>query len=204
MNPAAPGEAPRPAVFLDRDGTLIDEFGYLADPAGVVLFPGVAAALKQLGEWGLPRVLITNQSGVARELFSEEMLAAVHAELQRQLGLGGAALEGIYYCPHHPDLGAPAYRRGCECRKPAPGMYLQAAREMRLDLGRSVALGDTERDLLAAQRAGIPTRILVLTGKGQDTLDGWQAAGKSHPATHVFADLGAALETIAQATREPA
>lgn len=201
MSPASPSEQPRPAVFLDRDGTLIDEFGYLADPAGVVLFPGIAAALKRLGERDLPRILITNQSGVARELFSEKELAAVHAELQRQLAEGGASLDGIYYCPHHPDLGPPAYRKRCECRKPAPGMYLQAAREMKLDLGRSVALGDTERDLEAAQRAGIPARMLVLTGKGQATYDGWQAQGTAHPATHIFADLGAALETIEQLTQ---
>jgi D-glycero-D-manno-heptose 1,7-bisphosphate phosphatase len=187
---------PRPAVFLDRDGTLIDQFGYLADPAGVLLLPGVAPSLSRLRAQKIPLVLITNQSGVARGLIQPNELEAVHQELQRQLAAEAAQLDAIYHCPHHPEHGQAPYRLRCACRKPEPGMYLQAARDLNLQLASSVAIGDTGRDLEAAQRAGIPTRILVLSGKGQATHDAWQANATKHPATHIFRDLDQALETI--------
>jgi len=194
-----PFSEPRAALFLDRDGTLIDEFGYLADPDGVRLFPGVGECLGRLAGHSIPQILITNQSGVARGLFSEATLAQVHARLQELLHETGPGLTDIYYCPHHPELGEAPYRVECTCRKPAPGMYLKAAREWNLDLARSVAVGDTERDLEAAHRAGVGTRILVLTGKGQKTFDGWAAEGKQHCATHVFADLPSSEKLILKA-----
>ncbi|MEM7305750.1 MAG: HAD family hydrolase [Planctomycetota bacterium] len=157
----------RPAVFLDRDGTLIDELGYLGDPDGVALYPGAAAAVRALNGAGLPVVLITNQSGIARGLFTEDDLAAVHARLEGDLAAEGARLDLIVYCPYHPDHGPPKYRRESDCRKPAPGMYNEAVRRLDLDPARSWAVGDSARDLVAAQRAGVTGLLLVATGKGE-------------------------------------
>lgn len=161
----------RPAVFLDRDGTLLDELGYLGDPARLRLLPGAARALARLERAGLPAVLITNQSGVARGLFGEDDLARVHRALERALAAEGARLAGIHVCPHlPPEPGAPRvphpYRRACDCRKPAPGLFREAARAHGLALERSWAIGDAWRDLEAARRAGVPRLVLVATGKG--------------------------------------
>ena len=156
----------RPGVVLDRDGTLIDELGYLGDPEGVRLFPGAAAAVRALNEAGLPVALVTNQSGVARGLFTEADVHRVHARIARLLAAGGARLDLVLYCPHHPDHGVPPYRIACECRKPAPGMFRVAARELDLDLGRSFSVGDSARDVRAAHAAGVAHQLLVRTGKG--------------------------------------
>ncbi|MBN1886776.1 MAG: D-glycero-beta-D-manno-heptose 1,7-bisphosphate 7-phosphatase [Thermoflexales bacterium] len=159
------------AVFLDRDGTVNEEVDHLSDPAGLRLIPGAAEAIRLLNEAGLPAILITNQAGVGRGLFSEEVVDAIHQELARQLAAHGARLDAIYYCPHHPDA-------GCACRKPQPGMLVQAAREHGLDLGRSFVAGDKLSDLAAGRRVGCQT-VLVLTGYGrreQAALEdsGWQ------------------------------
>lgn len=162
----------RPAVFLDRDGTLIDELGYLDDPERVRLYPGAGKALARLREAGLATVLVTNQSGVARGLFDEARLAQVHARLEQLLAADGARLDLILYCPHHPEIGAPPYRRTCACRKPEPGLFLDARRRLDLDLGRSWAIGDSRRDLEAARRAGVRHVLLVATGKGRAQREG--------------------------------
>lgn len=192
---SAPG---RPGVFLDRDGTLLDESGYLADPAALRLLPGAARALRRLNEAGLPAVLVTNQSGIARGLFGEDDLARVHAALARALRLEGAHLDGIHYCPHlPPEEGSPApggpYRRVCDCRKPAPGLLREAARVHGLDLERSWAIGDSLRDLEAARRAGIPERVLVATGKG--TAERARGAPPGLVSAHA-PDLAAAVELV--------
>ncbi|MDE0904009.1 MAG: D-glycero-beta-D-manno-heptose 1,7-bisphosphate 7-phosphatase [Planctomycetota bacterium] len=149
-----------PAVFLDRDGTLIEEVDYLADPAGVVLIPGAAQALKNLAQAGYKLVLVTNQSGVARGLLDEGKLAQIHERLSDLLHGEGTGLDGIYACIHHPEFGSP-----CDCRKPQPGMLLQAAEDLQLDLKRSWMIGDAARDLEAGKRAGARS-LLVRTGKG--------------------------------------
>jgi D-glycero-D-manno-heptose 1,7-bisphosphate phosphatase len=149
-----------PAVFLDRDGTLIEEVDYLADPAGVVLIPGAAQALKNLAQAGYKLVLVTNQSGVARGLLDESRLAQIHERLSDLLHGEGTRLDGIYACIHHPEFGSP-----CDCRKPQPGMLLQAAEDLQLDLERSWMIGDAARDLEAGKRAGTRS-LLVRTGKG--------------------------------------
>lgn len=154
---------PRPAVFLDRDGTLNREVNYLADPADLDLIPGCAGALESLRECGYALVVVTNQSGIARGLLTEDDLGLIHSRLEDQLGLRFDAIE---YCPHHPDHGPPAYRKVCPCRKPQPGMLQSAARRLDLDLGASWTIGDSERDLLAGRRAGT-SAILVGTGKGE-------------------------------------
>lgn len=151
----------RPAIFIDRDGTLIRERGYLSDPASLKFYSGVVPGLARVSKKGWPIVILTNQSGVGRGYFSLAVLHRVHRELKKRLASGGARLSGIYFCPHRPD-------GGCRCRKPAPGMAKRAARELRLDLKRSFVIGDQERDIQLARNIGA-SGILVLTGAGRQT-----------------------------------
>jgi len=166
MSPVHGPGGGRPAAFLDRDGTLLDELGYLGDPSGVRLLPGAAAAVRRWNEAGVATVVVTNQSGVARGFFDERQLANVHERMLALLEAEGARLDAILYCPHHPEAPLADYRRACDCRKPEPGLFLRAADELGLALRRSWAVGDAWRDVEAARRAGIPGRFLVLTGKG--------------------------------------
>lgn len=149
------GAAPRPAVFLDRDGTLIEDRHYLRDPAGVVLVPGVADAVARLNARGVPVVVVTNQSGIARGLLTEADYARVHARLVELLAGAGARVDAAYHCPHHPDVDG-----ACDCRKPGPALYERAAAELGLDLSRSLYVGDRWRDVAPALRAG-GTGVLV-------------------------------------------
>src|SRR5512142_2838890 len=118
------------AVFFDRDGTIIEEVGYLSDLKQLRLIPGAAAAIRRLNEAKLKVVLVTNQSGVARGFFTEAFVRETHDLLGELLGLEGARLDGVYYCPHHPKAGNPPYLTACDCRKPGTGMLRQAAGEM--------------------------------------------------------------------------
>jgi D-glycero-D-manno-heptose 1,7-bisphosphate phosphatase len=156
----------RPAVFLDRDGTLTAEGEWVTRSSELALLPFAAEAIALLSRAGYAVVLATNQSAVARGLVTEEELGEIHAHMERELARGGAKLSGIYYCPHHPTEGAPPFRRECECRKPKPGMLIAAARDLGLDLAGSFVVGDAERDLLAGTAVGAPG-ILVATGKGR-------------------------------------
>jgi D-glycero-D-manno-heptose 1,7-bisphosphate phosphatase len=153
----------RPAVFLDRDGTLIEERSYPATEQDIVPFPGVGAALAQLREAGFVRLVLTNQSGVARGLFDEEQLERLHADLQRKLAAQGGGVEAFYYCPHHPEGIAVAYRHACSCRKPGRGLLDLAAAEHGIDLSRSVFIGDAPRDLFP-DAGPARARILVRSG----------------------------------------
>lgn len=183
----------RPAVFLDRDGVLVDELGFLLDPELLRLYPGVPAAVRALNLRGLAAVVVTNQSAVARGLIDEPQLALIHGRLGELLAQGGAHLEGIFHCPHHPDHGEEPFRRVCDCRKPAPGLLLRAARLLDLDLGASWIVGDSARDLEAGAAAGV-RGILVATGKGTREHARLLAAGR---APQVFVpDLGAAVAHI--------
>jgi D-glycero-D-manno-heptose 1,7-bisphosphate phosphatase len=155
----------RPAVFLDRDGTLIEELPYLSDPASVRLLSGAAEAIKLLRASGYVTVIATNQSAVGRGLITEERLNEIHLEMRRQLEHMGAELDAIYYCttaPSRDDASKTLDSR----RKPSPGMLLDAANDLALDLASSWMVGDMIRDLEAAWNAGCPGRILVRTGKG--------------------------------------
>ena len=184
---------PRPAVFVDRDGTLNREVHYLASVAGLRLLPGVAAAIRGLEHAGFAVVLVTNQSGVARGRMTLATVDAIHAELTRRLRARGATLAGIYVCAHHPDEGAPPLRRRCRCRKPAPGLVRRAARDLDLDLARSYCVGDGAVDLGLAAATGM-RGVLVLTGHGRATrraLDDGRL-----PAAHVAANFRAAAKWI--------
>lgn len=167
---AAPAaETKKPAVFFDRDGVIIEMVDYLNRIDQVVLVPGVAAAIADLNRVGIPVVIATNQSGIARGFLTEADLREIHAHIEALLARESARVDAIYYCPHHPDIGGAQYRHRCECRKPAPGMLLQAARDLGLDLARSAFIGDHATDLEAGRRAGIGYNILVLTGHGKAT-----------------------------------
>ncbi len=155
------------AVFLDRDGTVIEEVGYLSDLKQLRLIPGAGASIKRLNEAGLKVVLVTNQSGVARGYFTEAFVRETHELLGKMLGLEGARLDGIYYCPHHPKAGDSPYTAACDCRKPDPGMLEQAARELGIDVRASFVVGDKWSDVELGQRAGAHS-ILVTTGYAPD------------------------------------
>jgi D-glycero-D-manno-heptose 1,7-bisphosphate phosphatase len=157
------------AVFLDRDGVIIDDVHYLARLDQVRLIPGAAMAIRRLNQAGIPVVVVTNQSGVARGLFPESIVPVVHAHLSKLLAEDGAHIDRFYFCPHHPDKGIEPYVAACHCRKPQPGMLLQAAREMGLDLVRSWMIGDKLSDLHAGAAAGCRT-ILVRTGHGKEVV----------------------------------
>ena len=156
----------RPAVFLDRDGTLTDEVGYVNHPSRLRLLSRSAEAIRRLNAAGVPAVVVTNQAGIARGYFSQDVLDAVNATLVAQLAEAGARLDGVYVCPHHPTEGAPPYRARCECRKPKPGLLRRAAAELGLDLARSTMIGDKPSDLVPGREVGAAT-VLVLTGYGR-------------------------------------
>jgi D-glycero-D-manno-heptose 1,7-bisphosphate phosphatase len=155
----------RPAVFLDRDGTVIEEVSYLAHPDQVHLLPSATRAIRRLNELHIPVVVVTNQAGVARGYFPESRVAEVHARLDELLAQEGARIDGYYVCPHHPTHGVGAFRTECQCRKPNPGLLLRAASELDLLLARSCMIGDKLSDLEAGARAGCRP-VLVRTGYG--------------------------------------
>jgi D-glycero-D-manno-heptose 1,7-bisphosphate phosphatase len=150
------------AVFLDRDGTIMDDIGYAGDPDQVRLIPGAADAIRRFRECGYVVVVVSNQSGVARGLFDETDLSAVHSRLESLLEAEGTALDGAYYCPYLDGAEAKveAYRRDSELRKPSPGMLLQAAKELNVDLAHSWMIGNSACDIEAGSRAGCRTILI--------------------------------------------
>jgi D-glycero-D-manno-heptose 1,7-bisphosphate phosphatase len=152
----------RPAVFLDRDGTISEDVGYLNDVSQFRMFPFAAGAIRRLNDANLPVIVVTNQSGVGRGFFAESMVQTVHREMVQQLAAAGAHLTAIYYCPHTSE-------DECECRKPKPGMIRQAASEHGVDLARSFVVGDRYGDVELAQANG-GQGVLVRTGYGDEDL----------------------------------
>lgn len=155
------------AVFLDRDGTMIEEVNYLSSPEQVRLIPGTVEAIRRWNGLGVKVVVVTNQAGVARGYFPESRVAEVHSHLSAVLAEGGATIDAYYHCPHHPDHGVGEFRIDCDCRKPAPGMLLWAARDLGIDLTRSWMIGDKLSDLWAGAAVGCRT-LLVRTGYGAE------------------------------------
>ena len=177
----------RRAVFLDRDGVICTEESYISDPRQLRLIPGAVEAIRLFNQSGLAAVVITNQSGVARGFFPEEAIADMNLAMKELLKEYGACLDGIYYCPHHPEGIIEPYRKECDCRKPAAGLLMRAARDHGIDLSRSYLVGDKRTDLECACRAGVKG-ILVLTGYGAEECKHIDHAPGVHPAI-IAADL---------------
>jgi D-glycero-D-manno-heptose 1,7-bisphosphate phosphatase len=156
----------RPAVFLDRDGTLNEDVGYLERLERLTLFPWTVDAVRLLNRAGFVAVVVTNQSGIARGMIEESFVGELHRHFDGILNAGGARIDAYYYCPHAPDASEAAYRQECDCRKPAPGMLRRAERDLDVDLGRSFVVGDKWMDVALAQNAGA-RGILVRTGYGR-------------------------------------
>ena len=171
------------AVFLDRDGTIMEDANYVGQLERVTLIPGAAAALQQLQTAGYRLFIITNQSGVGRGYFTREAVEQIHAHLDEQFGRSGVKFAGYYVCPHHPA-------DNCECRKPRPKLLLDAAAREGVDLAGSYMIGDRASDIQAGVNAGTRT-VLVLTGVGRET----QVAGQVQP-DFVATDLAAAAAWI--------
>lgn len=155
----------KPAVFLDRDGVLTREKGYICTVESMEVFLYVSDCIQQIKDMGFYTIVVTNQSGVARGLFTEEDLHRMHLYLQQKTGV-----DAIYYCPHHPEGKIPEYRKECHCRKPDTGMIEQACRDYNIDMGMSFMVGDRAGDIIAGQRAGLKT-ILLESGYGTGRLE---------------------------------
>ncbi len=155
----------RPAVFLDRDGTINEDVGYLADLAHLTLYPWAIDAVRTLNRAGYLVVMVTNQGGIGRRMIRPEFVGELHAVIDERLAAGGARVDGWYHCPHHPAALIDELRVACECRKPQPGLLLDAARDHGIDLARSWIVGDKWSDIQAGQRTG-GRAILVRTGWG--------------------------------------
>jgi len=193
----------RVGVFIDRDGTVNEEVGYLDDLDRLRLIPGAARGIRLLNEAGLVTILVSNQSGVARGYFPESRVKEIHAGLARMLGAEGARLDAIYYCPHHPDFGPPGLRVACNCRKPRTGMIARGVEEFGLDAARSYVLGDKLTDIACARAAG-SIGVLVQTGYGRGERDSNPERGPVVP-DHDAADLlEAATWIISREGREGA
>ena len=178
----------KPAVFLDRDGTMIEDVGYLDSLERVAFYPWTVDAIRSLNRAGLPVVVVTNQSGVARGIFTEAFVGETHRAIDARLAAGGARVDAYYYCPHHPGGTLAPYARPCDCRKPGRGMIDRAAADLGLDPARSFVVGDTWLDVGLGRTVGARA-ILVRTGMG--------AAKEQQPPAGVTAD--AVVDNLAAA-----
>ena len=168
--PRARSSAFERAVFLDRDGTIIEEVGYLDRPERVELFPWTIDAVRVLNRAGLAVVLVSNQSGVARGFFTEAVVDAVHQRMADLLNEGGARIDAYYYCPHHPDGKVPRYAQPCDCRKPGRGLVDRAVQELGIDPAKSFVVGDRWLDVALGRAVGAQS-VLVRTGYGASEED---------------------------------
>ena len=157
----------RKAVFLDRDGTILVHEPYLSSPDQLSLLPNAAEGIRLFKKHGYLVIVVTNQSGIARGLFDEECLMLIHKKMVGMLENEGANIDGLYYCPHHTEGIIERYKVDCDCRKPKPGMFLDAARRHRIDLSQSIMIGDSEVDMLAGKNAGCKS-VLVRNGCAGD------------------------------------
>ncbi len=182
------------AIFLDRDGTVSYEVGYVNHPSRYDIMPGSVDAIKKINQSEFLAVLVTNQAGVARGYFKEELILKVHEKLENLLSEKNAYLDAIYYCPHHPELGEPPYRMNCNCRKPKPGLLMRAQKDLNIDLSKSYIIGDSIKDIETGFNAGVPG-ILVLTGYGKGEYEYHSSGWNIHP-VHIAGDLMAAVNWI--------
>ena len=179
---------------MDRDGTINEEVGYVNHLERFFLLPRAGQAIRLLNQHGLKAVVITNQSGVARGYFPESLIHDVHRRMEGLLEREGAYLDGIYYCPHHPDAGSPPYRQKCRCRKPDTGLVEEASKTLDLDCSKSYVVGDRGKDLEFAYRIGAKG-VLVLTGYGRGESEYCQNQWKVKP-DYVAQDLYEAVQWI--------
>jgi D-glycero-D-manno-heptose 1,7-bisphosphate phosphatase len=182
------------AVFLDRDGTINEEMGYVNHLERFRLLPRVGEAIRLLNKNGIKAVVVTNQAGVARGYFPESLIHLVHRKMEDHLRDEGAHLDGIYYCPHHPDAGEPPYRQKCRCRKPETGLIEEAVKDLGIDCSKSYMIGDRGADVEFGRRIGAKT-ILVLTGYGKGEWEYFGEQWKSKP-DYVAQDLFEAVQWI--------
>jgi len=186
------------AVFLDRDGTLNEEVGHIIRPENLRLLPNAGRALRLLSSHNFKLIVITNQSGIARGLFSEEDLRTINLKLQEELASEGAFIEAIYYCPHHPEGEVEIYKKSCDCRKPEPGMMVQAARDFGISLADSFVIGDRYYDIEMAMAVGA-RGVLVLTGHGQIEQSNPEYCSRAEP-SFIASDVLEASEWIVRET----
>ncbi len=178
------------AVFLDRDGTINDEVGYLDHADKLRIIPAAFEAIRLINESGMKAVVVSNQAGIAKGFFTEKFVRKINEQIQSELLARGAFIDRFYFCPHHPTDGIDPYRTICDCRKPEPGLLHQAAADLDIDLGRSYMIGDRYRDIETARRVG--TRgVLVLTGYGRDLIEeaGPDKADEINQPDHLAEDL---------------
>jgi D-glycero-D-manno-heptose 1,7-bisphosphate phosphatase len=183
-----------PAVFFDRDGTLNEDVGYLDRLERLHLYPYATEALRVVSRAGYRIVIVTSQAGIAHGVIDEPTVQRIHAHILGRFADAGVHVDGVYYCPHHPDAKVARYRVTCECAKPKPGMVLQAARELDLDLARSFVVGDRWRDLLMGQAAGA-RGLIVRTGYGGTEADA------PPPGAHAEAVVANAMEAASWIVR---
>jgi D-glycero-D-manno-heptose 1,7-bisphosphate phosphatase len=188
----------RRAVFIDRDGTISDEVGYVNHPSRFRVFPYSAAAVKLLNDNCWLAIVITNQAGVARGYFAEDMIHTVHDSLKESLESEGATLDAIYYCAHHPSVGEPPYRFDCDCRKPKPGLIRRAAEDFSIDLEQSWMVGDRYSDVELARNAGVKSAF-VMSGYGRGEWEHQRSSWTQQPDL-VAEHLLAAVKSIIDAT----
>jgi D-glycero-D-manno-heptose 1,7-bisphosphate phosphatase len=184
----------RRAVFFDRDGTLNEEIGHVRDAADFRVYSFAAQAVRLVNEAGLRAIVITNQSGVGRGLMPESLVKRVNRQLTRHIAAKGGRLDAIYYCPHHPEASVERFRIVCGCRKPAPGLLEEAAKEFGVDLAQSFMVGDRFVDMLAARSVGARS-VLVLTGVGRRELEGGESGGVVQP-DHIAENAYTAVQWI--------
>ncbi|MGH9939680.1 MAG: D-glycero-alpha-D-manno-heptose-1,7-bisphosphate 7-phosphatase, partial [Blastocatellia bacterium] len=182
------------AIFLDRDGTLNEEAGYIADLAQFRLFDFTAEAVRLVNKAGWRAIVLTNQSGVARGCFTEDFLLEIHTLMEESLRLQGARIDAIYYCAHHPDYGSPPYRLDCDCRKPKPGLIERAVRDFDLDPAECFVVGDRYRDIEMSHAAG-GRGVMVMTGYGLEEYETRRRDWQRQP-DHVAGNLLEAVKWI--------
>jgi D-glycero-D-manno-heptose 1,7-bisphosphate phosphatase len=192
----------RPAVFLDRDGTLTEEIGYANHPLRLRLIPGVAEAIRRFNDAGILTIVVTNQAGAARGYFTEDLIDVTHQHLRNLLRRAtGAELDAIFYCPHHSSVGPPELRMKCHCRKPAPGMIQRAAAQLPVDLSRSIMVGDKISDSEFGHGLGLRT-VMVMTGYGLGEHI-YQRQSWTDTPDLIAPDLGAATDWIIEQCGTP-
>ena len=184
----------RPAVFIDRDGTISEEVGYVNHPSRFRLFPYSAEAIRILNDSGWLAIVVTNQAGVARGYFAEDVIRKIHQQLVSALHAESARLDAIYYCAHHPSVGEPPYRLDCDCRKPKPGLIEQAGRDFEIDMASSWIAGDRYSDVELARNAGLRSAF-VLSGYGRGEWE-YQSQGWKHRPDLVCENLLEAVKSI--------